>query len=63
MKDEEHKNERFLGDETNCFKLELTQWQTNLMPSCWIHAVYTPEDSSVFGGNFLHSLAVQEQLE
>ena len=63
MNDAEHKSERFLGDETNCFKLELTQGQTILMPSGWIHAVYTPEDSLVFGGNFLHSLAVQKQLE
>ena len=63
MNDAEHQSERFLGDETKCFKLELTQGQTILMPSGWIHAVYTPEDSLVFGGNFLHSLAVQKQFE
>lgn len=28
----------------------------------WIHAVYTPEDSLVFGGNFLHSFNVVTQL-
>ncbi len=24
----------------------------------WIHCVYTPEDSLVFGGNFLHSFSI-----
>lgn len=28
----------------------------------WIHAVYTVTDSLVFGGNFLHSMAVDMQL-
>ena len=28
----------------------------------WIHAVYTPEDSLVFGGNFLHSFNIVTQL-
>lgn len=37
-------------------------------PSCflciagWIHAVYTPEDTLVFGGNFLHSFNIPMQL-
>lgn len=30
--------------------------------SGWIHAVYTPIDSLVFGGNFLHCFAVPIQL-
>lgn len=29
----------------------------------WIHAVYTPEDSLVFGGNFLHCFAMLRQLQ
>ena len=29
----------------------------------WIHAVYTPEDSLVFGGNILHSFALDRQLK
>ena len=33
-----------------------------IIPSGWIHAVYTPEDSLVFGGNFLHSFAIEKQL-
>lgn len=28
----------------------------------WIHAVYTPEDTLVFGGNFLHSFNIPMQL-
>ena len=28
----------------------------------WIHAVYTPVDSLVFGGNFLHSFNMDLQL-
>ena len=28
----------------------------------WIHAVYTPVDSLVFGGNFLHSFGMPLQL-
>ena len=29
----------------------------------WIHAVYTPKHSLVFGGNFLHCLNISQQLE
>lgn len=29
----------------------------------WIHAVYTPQDSLVFGGNFLHSIAIENQIK
>lgn len=32
------------------------------VPSGWIHAVYTPEDSLVFGGNILHSFNIPMQL-
>lgn len=28
----------------------------------WIHAVYTPEDALVFGGNILHSFNIPMQL-
>ena len=28
----------------------------------WIHAVYTPKDSLVFGGNFLHNFNMVNQL-
>jgi len=29
----------------------------------WIHAVYTPKDSLVFGGNFLHCFNMALQLQ
>ncbi len=28
----------------------------------WIHAVYTPVDTLVFGGNFLHSFNIPMQM-
>ena len=33
-----------------------------LLSPGWIHAVYTPKDSLVFGGNFLHSFNIVQQL-
>lgn len=33
-----------------------------MLPSGWIHAVYTSQDSLVFGGNFLHSFNIPMQL-
>ena len=32
------------------------------LPAGWLHAVYTPEDSLVLGGNYLHSRAFATQL-
>uniref|UniRef100_A0AAY5F0T2 [histone H3]-dimethyl-L-lysine(36) demethylase n=1 Tax=Electrophorus electricus TaxID=8005 RepID=A0AAY5F0T2_ELEEL len=53
----------FLGDKANsCQRIELKQGYTFLIPSGWIHAVYTPEDTLVFGGNFLHSFNIPMQL-
>lgn len=47
----------------------LTPWllhqqagDTFMIPTGWIHAVYTPEQSLVFGGNFLHSFDIEGQL-
>ena len=34
-----------------------------MIPTGWIHAVLTPVDSLVFGGNFLHSLNIEMQLQ
>ena len=33
------------------------------LPSGWIHAVYTPKDSLVFGGNFLNCFNISQQLQ
>ncbi|KAL2077852.1 hypothetical protein ACEWY4_027356 [Coilia grayii] len=53
----------FLGDKaTQCQRLELKQGYTFMIPSGWIHAVYTPVDTLVFGGNFLHSFNIPMQL-
>uniref|UniRef100_A0A8C5Q0D5 [histone H3]-dimethyl-L-lysine(36) demethylase n=1 Tax=Leptobrachium leishanense TaxID=445787 RepID=A0A8C5Q0D5_9ANUR len=53
----------FLGDKaTACQRVELKQGYTFVIPSGWIHAVYTPQDTLVFGGNFLHSFNIPMQL-
>ena len=46
-----------------CYRLNLYSGQTLLIPTGWIHAVLTPRDSLVFGGNFLHSLNIELQLK
>ena len=57
-------SETFLGDMVDkCYRLVIKQGQTVFIPTGWIHAVYTPKDSLVFGGNFLHSLNIQLQLK
>ncbi|KAK3599372.1 hypothetical protein CHS0354_036378 [Potamilus streckersoni] len=53
----------FLADHIqDCQKIELKAGNTFIIPSGWIHAVYTPKDSLVFGGNFLHSFNIDQQL-
>jgi len=47
----------------SCCRIELVTGNTFFIPSGWIHAVYTPEDSLVLGGNFIHSYAVEKQLQ
>ncbi|KAG0234860.1 JmjC domain-containing histone demethylation protein 1 [Actinomortierella wolfii] len=53
----------FFAGELNgkCYKVDLEQGDTMLIPTGWIHSVYTPEDSIVIGGNFLHSLNIPMQ--
>ncbi|KAJ1502863.1 Lysine-specific demethylase 7A [Coelomomyces lativittatus] len=54
----------FLGDRVKrCYQLIVQQNETVFIPSGWIHAVYTPVDSIVFGGNFLHLSATYMQLQ
>uniref|UniRef100_A0A1I8IJJ5 SH2 domain-containing protein n=1 Tax=Macrostomum lignano TaxID=282301 RepID=A0A1I8IJJ5_9PLAT len=45
-----------------CQRVELEPGNTFFIPTGWMHAVYTPEDSLVFGGNYLHSLNIKLQL-
>ncbi|GAB7344544.1 hypothetical protein MBLNU457_2370t2 [Dothideomycetes sp. NU457] len=47
-------NHTFLGDKTKeCYRVDLKEGDTMLIPSGWIHAVWTPANSLVIGGNFL----------
>ncbi|RCN32910.1 JmjC domain protein, partial [Ancylostoma caninum] len=46
-----------------CCRVVLNPGTTTIIPSGWIHAVYTPSDSLVFGGNFLHSLRSEMQIQ
>ncbi|GMS96479.1 hypothetical protein PENTCL1PPCAC_18654 [Pristionchus entomophagus] len=57
--------EVFLGDVygDKCWRVVIDEGQTLMIPAGWIHAVYTPVDSLVFGGNFLTNLNVDLQCE
>lgn len=56
-------NWTFLGDQTKeCYRVDLSEGDTMLIPSGWIHAVWTPEDSLVIGGNFLTRMNYGMQL-
>ncbi|CAH1801472.1 unnamed protein product [Owenia fusiformis] len=45
-----------------CQKIHLKAGYTFFIPTGWIHAVYTPKDSLVFGGNFLHNFGIPMQI-
>ncbi|PYH68793.1 [Histone H3]-lysine-36 demethylase [Aspergillus vadensis CBS 113365] len=54
----------FLGDQTKeCYRVDLSEGDTMLIPSGWIHAVWTPENSLVVGGNFLTRLNYGMQIK
>ncbi|KAL9053277.1 MAG: hypothetical protein Q9162_004885 [Coniocarpon cinnabarinum] len=56
-------NSVFLGDETKeCYRVDLYPGDTMLIPSGWIHAVWTPENSLVIGGNFLTRMHYGTQI-
>ena len=56
-------NWTFLADQTKeCYRVDLSEGDTMLIPAGWIHAVWTPEDSLVIGGNFLTRLNYGMQL-
>ncbi|KAI8819448.1 uncharacterized protein EV422DRAFT_113148 [Fimicolochytrium jonesii] len=54
----------FLADDIRdgAIEVHLKAGNTMMIPTGWIHAVYTPEDSIVIGGNFLHGLNIDGQL-
>ncbi|KAH8064848.1 demethylase [Aureococcus anophagefferens] len=43
-----------------CARVEVRAGETFFIPSGWIHAVHTPADSLVFGGNFLPGLCTAD---
>ena len=56
-------NWTFLADQTKeCYRVDLSEGDTMLIPSGWIHAVWTPEDSLVIGGNFLTRMNYAMQI-
>ncbi|CAD5121051.1 DgyrCDS9592 [Dimorphilus gyrociliatus] len=57
-------NRQFFADLVpDCQRVRLSAGWTFFIPTGWIHGVYTPEDSLVFGGNFLHSFNIPLQIE
>ncbi|GMS86493.1 hypothetical protein PENTCL1PPCAC_8668, partial [Pristionchus entomophagus] len=61
LKDE--KDDRFFGEYVHsCTRVVVKAGNTLLLPSGWMHAVYTPKDSLVFGGNFIHVRAIEMQI-
>ncbi|XP_066588907.1 histone lysine demethylase PHF8-like isoform X2 [Prorops nasuta] len=57
-------SETFFGDQADaCYRCVLKQGETMMIPTGWIHAVLTPVDSLVFGGNFVHSLNIPMQIQ
>lgn len=52
-----------LTTEGDCKRLTLHAGETLFIPGGWIHAVYTPVDSLVIGGNFLLSPCIIPQLK
>ncbi|EMC95781.1 hypothetical protein BAUCODRAFT_71174, partial [Baudoinia panamericana UAMH 10762] len=56
-------NFTFLPHQTKeCYRVDLSEGDTMLIPSGWIHAVWTPETSLVIGGNFLTRLSYKNQF-
>ena len=48
------------GGPCACARVEVRAGETFFIPSGWIHAVHTPADSLVFGGNFLPGLCTAD---
>ena len=61
---QDNQDQTFFGDLVeHCQRVILEAGTTFMIPSGWIHAVYTPVDSLVFGGNFVHSYSVGMQMK
>ncbi|RZF32794.1 hypothetical protein LSTR_LSTR011440 [Laodelphax striatellus] len=56
--------ETFFADQVDsCYECTIRAGNTLFIPTGWIHAVLTPQDTLVFGGNFVHSLSIPMQLQ
>ena len=54
----------FFGDLVeHCYRVNLVSGDTFMIPTGWMHAVYTPDDSLVFGGNYIHAYNIPMQLK
>lgn len=61
--DSPQQNFTFLPHTTKeCYRVDLHAGDTMLIPSGWIHAVWTPETSLVIGGNFLTRMSFKNQF-
>ncbi|KAK3856195.1 hypothetical protein Pcinc_037467 [Petrolisthes cinctipes] len=59
-----NQSEMFFGDQVDtCYRCVVRAGETLFIPTGWIHAVLTPTDTLVFGGNFLHSHSIEPQLQ
>ncbi|KAH9496308.1 Lysine-specific demethylase 7A [Bulinus truncatus] len=59
-----NQSEMFFGDQVDhCYRMVVKQGHTLFLPTGWIHAVFTPIDTLVFGGNFLHNYNIPLQLQ
>ena len=62
--DSHEQNFTFLPDITKeCYRVDLGPGDTMLIPSGWIHAVWTPATSLVIGGNFLTRMSYKNQFK
>ncbi|KAK4498311.1 hypothetical protein PRZ48_010969 [Zasmidium cellare] len=62
--DSPQQNYTFLPSITKeCYRVDLSEGDTMLIPSGWIHAVWTPETSLVIGGNFLNRMSYKNQFK
>lgn len=58
-----NQSELFFGNQVkDCHQFTLLPGNTLFIPTGWIHAVLTPKDSLVFGGNFIHRFNIGLQL-
>ncbi|KAM3414069.1 JmjC domain-containing histone demethylation protein 1 [Cercospora zeina] len=61
--DSPQQNYTFLPSITGeCYRVDLHEGDTMLIPSGWIHAVWTPATSLVIGGNFLTRMSFKNQF-